>query len=431
MKDQNFKNIQNAQDQHQVWKGLDFEARQLYFSRLATLLLDQKEDLGLIITEEMNKPISQSVSEIEKCAGLCLYYAKAENVLAVETVETQFEISEVHHEALGVILGVMPWNYPFWQVLRFAVPTLLAGNAVVMKHASNCLRSGDAIQNLFEEAGFPKGLFQHLRLGHDEVEELIAHPIIKAVSLTGSEAAGRKIAEIAGRNLKKCVLELGGNDAFIILADADLQLAAKNAATARLQNCGQTCVSGKRFIIHQEVYEAFLHLFVDEYKKFVPANAFDRETKLSKMSRPDLAVELNNQYQTALDHGAEVILPLEQKDDLTFIPGLLKMNVHNPISDQELFGPLGMVFCVKSDEEALEVANNTSFGLANAVFTQDRKKAFYFANNLESGSVAINQLFKSDVRLPFNGRKNSGYGIELSTKALFEFTAIKTIIGKV
>ena len=431
MKDQNFKNIQNAQDQHQVWKGLDFEARQLYFSRLATLLLDKKEDLGLIITEEMNKPISQSVSEIEKCAGLCLYYAKAENVLAVETVETQFEISEVHHEALGVILGVMPWNYPFWQVLRFAVPTLLAGNAVVMKHASNCLRSGDAIQNLFEEAGFPKGLFQHLRLGHDEVEELIAHPIIKAVSLTGSEAAGRKIAEIAGRNLKKCVLELGGNDAFIILADADLQLAAKNAATARLQNCGQTCVSGKRFIIHQEVYEAFLHLFVDEYKKFVPANAFDRETKLSKMSRPDLAVELNNQYQTALDHGAEVILPLEQKDDLTFIPGLLKMNVHNPISDQELFGPLGMVFCVKSDEEALEVANNTSFGLANAVFTQDRKKAFYFANNLESGSVAINQLFKSDVRLPFNGRKNSGYGIELSTKALFEFTAIKTIIGKV
>lgn len=431
MKDQNFKNIQNAQDQHQVWKGLDFEARQLYFSRLATLLLDQKEDLGLIITEEMNKPISQSVSEIEKCAGLCLYYAKAENVLAVETVETQFEISEVHHEALGVILGVMPWNYPFWQVLRFAVPTLLAGNAVVMKHASNCLRSGDAIQNLFEEAGFPKGLFQHLRLGHDEVEELIAHPIIKAVSLTGSEAAGRKIAEIAGRNLKKCVLELGGNDAFIILADADLQLAAKNAATARLQNCGQTCVSGKRFIIHQEVYEAFLHLFVDEYKKFVPANAFDRETKLSKMSRPDLAVELNNQYQTALDHGAEIILPLEQKDDLTFIPGLLKMNVHNPISDQELFGPLGMVFCVKSDEEALEVANNTSFGLANAVFTQDRKKAFYFANNLESGSVAINQLFKSDVRLPFNGRKNSGYGIELSTKALFEFTAIKTIIGKV
>ena len=174
MKDQNFKNIQNAQDQHQVWKGLDFEARQLYFSRLATLLLDKKEDLGLIITEEMNKPISQSVSEIEKCAGLCLYYAKAENVLAVETVETQFEISEVHHEALGVILGVMPWNYPFWQVLRFAVPTLLAGNAVVMKHASNCLRSGDAIQNLFEEAGFPIGLFQHLRLGHEEVEELIS-----------------------------------------------------------------------------------------------------------------------------------------------------------------------------------------------------------------------------------------------------------------
>lgn len=423
------KNIEKAQQQFKEWKALSFETRQNYFVQLGELLLENKEDLGKIITQDMNKPISQAIGEIEKCAGLCFYYANAENVLKPETVETEFAISQVHHEPLGIILGVMPWNYPFWQVLRFAVPTLIAGNTVVIKHASNCLRCGDAIQQLFEKAGFPSGVFQHLALGHSEVEMLIADARIKAVSLTGSEAAGRKIATIAGSHLKKCVLELGGNDAFIVLADADLPKAAKAAALARLQNCGQTCVAGKRFIIHQKVYVEFMKLFVAEYQKFQPGNPLDKSTKLSAMSREDLAEDLVKQYENAIANGAEIILPLQNQGNGVFVPGLLKMNENNPVLDEELFGPLGMVIQVNSDEEALQVANETSFGLGNAVFSEDYNKAMFFAKNLESGSVAINQLFKSDVRLPFAGRKNSGYGTELSLKAFFEFTATKTIIG--
>jgi succinate-semialdehyde dehydrogenase/glutarate-semialdehyde dehydrogenase len=210
-----------------------------------------------------------------------------------------------------------------------------------------------------------------------------------------------------------------------------LEKAAKDAALARLQNCGQTCVAGKRFIIHQDIYEEFMVKFIAEYKKYIPADALEKSTKISKMSRVDLATELGNQYQTAIENGAEIILPLIALDEMTFEPGLLKMNVGNPILNQELFGPLGMVISVKNDEEALQTANNTSFGLANAVFTKDQDKAFYFAQNLESGSVAINQIFKSDVKMPFSGRKNSGYGTELSQKALLEFTSTKTIIGSV
>ncbi|MBS1549456.1 MAG: aldehyde dehydrogenase family protein [Bacteroidetes bacterium] len=429
MKSEIIQSLHFAQTQFKKWRLISFEERQSYFLALEKILLTEKENLGLLITQDMNKPISQSIAEIEKCAGLCRYYAEITNPLTVELVETSWDISEVHHEPLGVILGVMPWNYPFWQVLRFAVPTLLAGNAVVLKHASNCLNSGDAIERIFNEAGFPLGLFQHLHLSHSEVEELIEQPEIRGISLTGSDAAGRKIAQIAGKNLKKCVLELGGNDAFIVLSDADLDKAAEAGAIARLQNCGQTCVAGKRFIIHQDVYQIFIEKFIDAYKKFQPKDPMLQETILGYMSREDLAVDLVSQYKKAIEHGAEIILPLEVLSPISLQPGLLKMNVGNPILDEELFGPLGMVLVVASDEEALQVANTTSFGLANAVFTQNKDKAMYFAHHLESGSVAINQLFKSDVRLPFSGRKNSGYGVELSVKALFEFTAPKTIVG--
>ncbi|MDO5616160.1 MAG: aldehyde dehydrogenase family protein, partial [Cruoricaptor ignavus] len=385
--------------------------------------------LGQIITREMHKPISQSWAEIEKCATLCDYYANIENVLEVKKVETNFDISEIHYEALGVILGIMPWNFPFWQVLRFAVPTILAGNVVVVKHASICAESGDAIEQIFSEAGFPKGIFTHLKVSHNEIEKMIANPIIKGVSLTGSESAGRKIAEISGRNLKKCVLELGGNDAFIVLEDADLDASAKSAALARLQNCGQTCVAGKRFIIHSKIYDEFLEKFLIEYQKFTPENPDSESTKLSQMARPDLANELSKQYQKALDNGAKILLPLVSVGETAFEPGLLLMNDKNPIADEELFGPLGMVFKAENDDEVLRLANKTNFGLANAVFTKDKKKAMYFAKNLESGSVAINQIFRSDVRMPFGGRKNSGYGTELSLQALHEFTIPKSIIG--
>jgi succinate-semialdehyde dehydrogenase/glutarate-semialdehyde dehydrogenase len=431
MKSEIIQSLHFAQTHFKKWRLKSFEERQSYLFALEKILLTEKENLGLLITQDMNKPISQSIAEIEKCAGLCRYYAEIDNPLSAELVETSWSISEIHHEPLGVILGVMPWNYPFWQVLRFAIPTLLAGNSVVIKHASNCLNSGDAIEKMMVDAGFPLGLFQHLHLNHKEVEELIAQPEIRAISLTGSDAAGRKIGEIAGKNLKKCVLELGGNDAFIVLADADLLKAAKAAALARLQNCGQTCVAGKRFIIHQDVYTEFITLFIAEYIKYQPENPMSQETILGYMSREDLAADLVTQYEKAIANGAEIIVPLKVLSPIALQPGLLKMNVGNPVLDEELFGPLGMVLVVASDEEALQVANATSFGLANAVFTQNKDKAMYFAHHLESGSVAINQLFKSDVRLPFSGRKNSGYGTELSQYALKEFTTTKTIVGEV
>lgn len=413
------------------WKNVPYAERQKLLGKLSKALLKRKEEFAEIITKEMNKPISQSVAEIEKCAGMCEFYAKAENVLKPEKVKTDHTISEIHREPMGVILGVMPWNFPFWQALRFAVPAILTGNVIVLKHASICYKSGNAMQKLLEDVGFPKGIFTHLKISHDEVEEMIANPIIKAVSLTGSEAAGRKIAETAGKNLKKCVLELGGSDAFIVFEDADLDVAAKDGAQARLQNCGQTCVAGKRFIIHTKVYEQFLEKFIEEYKKFQPENPMDQETKLGLMAREDLASDLEKQYKKAIKNGAKILVPLQSVGNMAFEPGLIEMNAGNPILEEELFGPLGMVFKARSDEDALKIANNSMFGLANAVYTKDKKKAMYFAENLESGSVAINQVFRSDWRMPFGGRKNSGYGTELSLYALEEFTVKKSIIGEV
>lgn len=411
------------------WKNVPFIERQKLLKKLSKNLDKNKEIFGELITKEMNKPITQSLSEIEKCIGMIDYYAASENILKPEKVKTDHTVSEIHREPMGVILGVMPWNFPFWQVLRFAVPAILSGNTVVVKHASICLKSGDAIQKVFEESGFPKGVFTHLKISHDEVAEIIEHPIIKGVSLTGSEAAGRKIAENAGRNLKKCVLELGGSDAFIVLEDADLDQAAKDAAVARLQNCGQTCVAGKRFVIHSKIYKEFIEKFVAEYKKYQPENPMNKNTELGLMAREDLASDLMKQYRTAIKNGAKILVPLEPVGNMAFEPGLIEMNAKNPILDEELFGPLGMIFKAKNDEDALKIANDTMFGLANAVYTKDKKKAMYFAEQLESGGVAINQNFRSDWRLPFGGRKNSGYGVELSMYALHEFTVLKSIIG--
>ena len=421
--------LQQSQQSFRRWKNIPFEERQKHFAKLSEILRAKKQDFGEIITQEMKKPISQSIAEIEKCASLCDYYANAENVLKPEKIHTEFQISEVHHEPLGSILGVMPWNFPFWQAIRFAVPAILAGNTVILKHASICLKSGDTLQEIFEEAGFPEGVFLHFEISHSEIEEMIANPIIKGVSLTGSEVAGRKIAEMAGKNLKKCVLELGGSDAFIVCEDANLVKAAESAALGRLQNCGQTCIASKRFIIHEKVFDSFLFLLLKNFKKYEIGDPNDTKTNFSEMAREDLANDLEKQYQTALENGAEYILPLERISKAGFKPGILKMNEENPVNDEELFGPLAMVYSGKSDEELLAIANNTLFGLGNSVWTGDKEKALFFAENLESGTVSINQITKSDVRLPFGGTKNSGYGTELSLYALHEFVSKKTIIG--
>ncbi len=423
--------LENSQQSFSGWKNTEIKVRQQLISNLANNLLEGKQKFAEIITKEMNKPISQSVSEIEKCASMCRYYADAKGVLEIEKIQTENSISEVHFEPMGVILGIMPWNFPFWQVLRFAVPAILAGNVVVLKHASICLGSGNAIQELFLKSGFPENVLTHLEISHEEVEEAIANPIVKAVSLTGSEAAGRKIAEAAGRNLKKCVLELGGSDAFVVLEDADLDKASKDAALARLQNAGQTCVAGKRFVIHEKIYDEFLNKFLAEFSTYHPGNSDDKNIKMGAMAREDLAAELYQQYEKAIQNGAKILKPLEKVGNMAFEPGLIEMNADNPVNQEELFGPLAMIYNAKDDDDALRIANSTPFGLAGAVYTKSKEKAMLFATQMESGSVAINQIFRSDVRMPFGGRKNSGYGVELTLHALKEFVVLKSIIGNV
>ncbi len=424
-------NINSAQKTFLEWRKVPFAERQKLLLKLADALEKDKAKFANLITTEMHKPISQSIAEIEKSAGMIRYYANAENVLKPEKIKTEFEVSEVHYDALGIILGVMPWNFPFWQVLRFAVPAILAGNVVLLKHASICFESGDAIEKVFEDAGFPKYIFQNLRIGHEEIKDILENPFVRGVSLTGSEKAGANVAALAGKNIKKSVLELGGSDAFIVLEDSDFEKAAKDGPLAKLSNTGQICNAAKRFIIHEKIEKDFLPLFIEEYNSFQPADPFKKETKLSKMARPDLADELESQYKKALKNGAEVILALERISESEFRPGIILVKEGNPILQEELFGPLAMLMVGKDDEEILKLANDIPFGLGNSVWTKDKKRAQFFIDNLESGTVSINKSTSSDARLPFGGAKSSGYGVELSLLAIKEFTQIKTVVGNI
>lgn len=411
------------------WRKVPFEDRQKLIAKAAEILKNNSEKFGTIITQEMNKPISESIAEVEKCALMMNYYADAENILKPEKIDSEFSYSEVHYVPKGVILGVMPWNFPFWQVLRFAVPAILAGNTVVLKHASICFGSGNAIEEVLLEAGFPEGIFQNLEVSHKEVKGILEHDAVKGVSLTGSGKAGGEVASIAGLNIKKSLLELGGSDAFIVLDDGDLDEAAKAGVKSRLQNCGQTCTAAKRFIIDEKIEEAFLPIFIEEYKTYEVGDPMDKETKIAGMARPDLADELEKQFQKALEHGAEIILPLERISENEFRPGLIRVQEGNPILQEELFGPLGMVMIAKNDEEALKMANDIPFGLSNSVWTKDQSRQLFFIENLESGTVNINRMTSSDPRFPFGGSKASGYGTELSLLALREFVTARTVVG--
>ena len=421
--------LAKSQTAFENWKTVPFTEKQKLLQKLASLLEKDADKFGKIITQEMNKPITQSISEVQKCALMTRYYAEAENILKPEKIKTEFRVSEIHSVPKGVILGVMPWNFPFWQALRFAVPAILAGNTVVLKHASICFGSGNMIEKLFLKAGFPKGVFQNLEIGHEDVKKVLENPIIKGVSLTGSEKAGAEVASIAGKNIKKSLLELGGSDAFIVLDDADFKKAAASGAKARLQNCGQACNAGKRFIIQKNIEKEFLPMFIKEYQKYIPGNPLKKETLIGGMARPDLADELEKQYNKALKFGAEIILPLERISKNEFIPGLIKVRAANPILQDELFGPLGMVMIAKNDKEALKLANDIPFGLSNSVWTKDKKRQQLFIDHLESGTVSLNKESSSDPRLPFGGAKSSGYGTELSLHALKEFVNMKTIVG--
>lgn len=419
-----------SQKTFDTWKSVPFKEKQKLLKKLAKGLDENAEKFGKIITKEMNKPITQSIAEIKKCALMVRYYAEAENILKPEKIKTEFSVSEIHYVPKGVILGVMPWNFPFWQAIRFAVPAILAGNTVVLKHASICFGSGNAIEKIFLEAGFPKGVFQNLEIGHAEVKTVLENPIVRGVSLTGSEKAGGEVASIAGKNIKKSLLELGGSDAFIVLDDADLEEAAISGAKSRLLNCGQACNAAKRFIIQKNTEMKFLPIFVKEYQKFVAGDPMKKKTNMAGMARPDLADDLEKQYNMALKNGAEIILPLVRISANEFVPGLIKVKSGNPILKEELFGPLGMVMVAKDDAHAVKLANEIPFGLSDSVWTKDKKRQQFYIDNLESGTISINKGTSSDPRLPFGGAKSSGYGTELSMVALKEFVNVRTVVAK-
>lgn len=420
--------LQKANTTLQVWEKTSLNDRLAYLPALASLLLENKEEYAKAITTEMHKPISQSIAEIEKCAVLCsYYYENSTPFLAPKIIKTEASESYVTYEPMGVILGIMPWNFPFWQVFRFAVPTLIAGNTVVVKHASNVPKCAEFIESIFEKAGFHNGCYQNLSISSQEVEAVIANPIIKAVSLTGSEQAGIAVATEAGKQLKKCVLELGGNNAFIILEDANLDKAVATAVNARMQNAGQSCIAAKRFLVHENIAKDFVDKFKVAVQNLKIGNPLDKETQIGSLARVDLAEELEKQVQQSIQMGAQLILG-GKRNNAFYEPTILtNVTSQMPVFHEETFGPVAVITTFKTIEEAIVLSNESQFGLGVSIFTRDIDFIKTKISAFKEGAVFINEMVKSDPRLPFGGIKKSGYGRELSEEGIKEFVNIKTI----
>ncbi len=417
------------------WRNTSFMYRGQLMQNLSSLLKSKKEELAFLMALEMGKVKNEGIAEIEKCAWVCDYYAAhAESFLENENISTEASKSYVSYRPVGTILGVMPWNFPFWQVFRFAAPTLMAGNSAVLKHASNVPGCAMVIEDLFREAGFPENVFRSLLISSDKVEKVIQHPAIKGVSLTGSTPAGKSVASQAGAVLKKCVLELGGSDPYLILKDADLELAAQKSAFGRLLNAGQSCIGAKRFIVEEQVYAHFLESFTHEMNAACFGDPFDEESTMGPLARVDLRDELHQQVVKSIEMGAEVILggEIPHRKGAFYPPTILEnIKPGMPAYEEELFGPVASVIKVKDEQEAIHVANDTEFGLGAAVFTSDLRKGEHIAEmNLEAGACFVNDIVKSDPRLPFGGIKTSGFGRELSIHGIKEFMNIKTVVVK-
>ncbi len=411
------------------WRNLSIQNRISFLPQLSKLLLENKEEYATCITTEMHKPISQAIAEVEKCALLCnYYYENAESFLFTKNIKTEATESFVTYEPLGVILGVMPWNFPFWQVFRFAVPTIIAGNTVIVKHASNVPKSAKLIQSIFEQAGFPNGCYQDLPIPSSEVAKVIANPIIKAVSLTGSEQAGIAVATEAGKHLKKCVLELGGSNAFIILEDANLEKTVEIAVNARMQNAGQSCIAAKRFLVHENIAEEFLTKFKVAIQNIKTGNPLDKETQIGSLARVDLAEELEIQVQKSIQMGAMLLVGGNRKDAFYEPTILTKVTTEMPVFNEETFGPVAAIIIFKTIEETIELSNQSEFGLGVSIFTQDIDFIKTKISAFNEGAVFINEMVKSDPRLPFGGIKKSGYGRELAEDGIKEFVNVKTVV---
>ena len=420
-----------AERTFRTWRTTDFASRAAKMRRAAEILEEDRRRFGEIMTLEMGKPIGAAIAEVEKCASVCRYYAEhAEAFLAPEEVATDASRSYVRYDPLGCVLAVMPWNFPFWQVLRFAAPTLMAGNVGILKHASNVPQSALAIAEVFARAGFPAGCFQALLVGSAAVAKMIEDPRIAAVTLTGSEAAGVAVGRAAGGEIKKAVLELGGSDPFIVLPSADLVKAAATAVKARTINNGQSCIAAKRFIVHEAVYERFTTLFVGGMAALVVGDPIDPATGIGPLATAPIREELAVQVDQSVAAGARVLLGGRKLDGpgYFYAPTVLADPVPgSPAWDDELFGPVATLFKVKDLDAAIALANHKVFGLGASAWTEDRAEQERLAVELEAGSVFLNGMVKSDPRLPFGGIKRSGFGRELALAGIREFVNVKTV----
>ena len=424
--------ITAVNDAFNSWRKTSFSHRGELLKNAAVILQSNKEKFGRLMSLEMGKPYSQSLAEVVKCAKGCEYYAdNTEEILADRIIETDASKSYVSHQPIGIVLAVMPWNFPFWQVFRFAAPALMAGNVGVLKHASNVQGCALAIEKIFVESGFPENVFRALVISSKNVESVINNPLVKAVTLTGSTPAGRAVASQSGAALKKTVLELGGSDPYVILKDADLDQAVEACVIGRLLNTGQSCIAAKRFIVVADVLGDFQERLIDEMRVKKWGDPFEEDVDLGPMVDESARDELHSQVVKSIEGGAEVLLGGAVPDNPgAYYPATVLGNVRPgmPAFDEELFGPVAAVIAAENEAEAIKLANQTPFGLGAAVFTSDIKKGEKIASEeLEAGSCFVNDFVRSDPRLPFGGIKASGYGRELSSNGILEFVNSKTV----
>lgn len=415
------------------WRRTNFATRKKMMMQMAHLLREQNEELATLMSSEMGKPISAGRAEIEKCARLCEHYTDhVEEYLAPRIIKTEMKTAKVCYNPLGIVFGIMPWNFPFWQVFRFAVPTIMAGNAAILKHAPISTGTGNKIEELFKLAGFPSFLFQHLIVNNDGASTIIEHDCVIAVTLTGSERAGRSVASQAGKNLKKSVLELGGCDPYLVLEDADLDLAAQSIVASRLNNTGQVCIAAKRVIVIKTIEQQLLEKIKQQVVSYTMGDPLDSKTKLGPMARKDLRETLQIQVEKSLKQGAKLLGGGIIPDGRGFYypPTLLtQVKPGMPAFDEELFGPVIALCSAENEQEAIRLANMGQYGLGAAVFTKNLKRGERIATEeIETGVCFVNALVASDPRLPFGGIKHSGYGRELSKEGILEFVNTKTIV---
>lgn len=427
--------IERSHQAYHQWKTTSFQHRRQLMQRLAQLLRQKSEPFAVLMASEMGKPVTQGKIELEKCAWLCEHYAEhAESYLKPVLIPTEMQKSLICYRPLGIVFAIMPWNYPFWQVLRCAVPSLMAANAVILKHAPVSIGAGNAIADLFLEAGFPDGIFQHLILDNETAEKVIADKRICALSFTGSEKAGRITGACAAAHLKRMVLELGGNDPYLVLADADLNLAAQSLVASRLNNAGQVCIAPKRIIAVQEIYDELKMKILALVNGYQTGDPLLPATTLGPLARQDLRDNLHQQVQKSLNMGAELlcggVIPAGKG---FYYPPTLLAGVKSgmPAFDEELFGPVVCLIKAENEREAIELANNSSYGLGSGVYTRDLQRGENIAaNHLDAGSSFVNACVSSDPRLPFGGIKNSGTGRELGREGILEFVNTKTVSVK-